>query len=467
MKKSNKLFLLGIAAIFCFLMAHSPEISAQSDRQLNFLPIVPYSRTVNPAITPDYNFYLGIPGLSNVAAGIETTFHFDDIFQTNGDSLILDREYFMSNLDDENQINFNLQVEYLTFGFKAGKNFFHFRIAERIQNEFMLKKDLLEFVLYGNGNENFLGKPINIGASSLNTMVYREYSLGYSRSVSEKLNVGANFKYLQGLANLTTEKSDFELTTNADDFALTVRSDILINMSVPGIDDEDIDPAIFLPPGANNGFAFDVGAEYKINSQFEAHASLLDLGGIKWNENLKNYRTANPQKTFTYEGFDIGEYFQDGQFDNDRVENIFDSIADEIGIEETAEAYSSKLTPVLNIGGRFNFTKNDVFSLLLNNRFQTGNSWTALSIAYTRKFGRDFNIMLSNTSFTKSYFNPNAGIAANLGPLQIFAVTENILAPFNISTTKIFNFRFGLILVFEPKGEKIIIDETKETQNGQ
>jgi len=453
------------AAFLSLLMIHyTPDVSAQSDRQLHFLPIVPHGRTVNPAFAPSYSFYLGIPALSNINTGFENTINYEDIFQRKGDSLLLERDYLMANLKDESNINFNFQIEYLTFGFKAGKNYLHFRVAEKLQTEFMLRKDLVQFAMYGNGHESLLGKTVNLGGSSFDMMLYREYSLGYSRNVNEKLNVGVNFKYLQGLANISTEKSDFELTTNPDDFSLAVRSDLLFNVSMPGINDEDIDLKFFLPGKANNGFAVDLGADYEINERFDAYASLLNLGSIKWTENLKNFKTIDSQKIFNYEGFDISDYFSNGKLDNDRIENIFDSIADEMGIKETAEAYTSKLSPVLNVGGRFNLTKNNVFNVLLTNRFQNNDNWTTFSVAYTRSFSRDVNLMVSNTVFKDSFLNLGAGLAVNLGPLQLFAVSENILAPLYLTKTNIFNFRFGLILVFEPKGEKVFPDSMPETE---
>jgi hypothetical protein len=431
---------------------------AQNDRQLTFLPIVPHGRTVNPAFTPEYSFYLGIPVLSNITTGFENTIQYDNIFQTVGDSLVLDREYILSNLDDETHINFNLNAEYFTLGFKAGKNYFHFRVAEKAATEFMLRKEVLEFAFYGNGHEKFLGKTVNLGGSTFDVMAYREYSLGYSRAVNDKLNVGANFKYLQGLANINTAKTDFLLTTNEDDFSLMLQSDMQINLSVPGIDDDDIEPGLFLPGSTNSGFAFDVGAEYKINRRFEAHAALLNVGSIKWTENLKNYETEDPGKIVNYDGFDIGEYFTDGTLDNDRIENVFDSIADELGIKETARAYTTKLSPVLNAGGRFNLSKNGSFNVLLTNRFQTNTNWTTFSVAYTHQFGRNLNLMVSNTVFNDSFLNPGAGIAANLGPLQIFAVAENIIAPLNITETNIFNLRFGVSIVVKSQKNTIFSD---------
>ncbi len=441
-------------------------LHAQYDRTLSFMPIVPQGRNANPGFIPEHKFYIGIPLLSSVKTGFENSFNYDDIILRSGDSLILDRDHILGNIDEETSLNLNFMEEYIAFGFKAKKNYFHFRAADIVQSNIVVNKGILTFLLYGNGSEEFLGKTVDIGGNAINAIYYREYAFGYSRKINDKLSVGTTLKYLQGIANITTANDKITLHTDEEDFTLTMDSNIEINVSSPGIGDSDIQVEDFLPNPKNGGFAFDLGAEYKINDDFEAYASLLNVGSINWKENVKNFVSENPDEPFIYEGFDINEYFENNEFDNDRLENILDSIGDEIGIVETANAYKSKLPPILNLGGRYNLTDKDMFSALFRNRFQDSKDWTTFSLAYTRKFGPGLNLMLSNTMFTDSYLNPGIGFAANLGPVQLYLVNENFTAPFMLNNSNVFVVRFGINLIFNQKfkdlkeGDVEIIDDS-------
>lgn len=457
--------LLNVAGLIAltFILFQANPVTAQADQSLYFLPIVPHQRNLNPGYIPGYKFYIGIPLLSSVKTGFENTITYDDIFLKKGDSLILDRDYILDNLGDETKINFNLMEEYFSFGFGIQKNYFNFRVADIAQTNIAINKNLLTFLLYGNGSEEYLGQSVNLGGLAFNISYYREYSFGYSRKINEKLNVGINLKYLQGIANLVTESSDFYLYTDPNDYSIRIKSNIEINMSVPGIETE-ARPKDFLPNPKNKGFAVDFGAEYIINEKFDVFASMLNLGSINWTDNLKNFKSKDPNKEFVYEGFDIDDYFEDNTFDSDKIEKVLDSIADVIGIVETAEPYKSSLPPRLNMGGHFNLTKNDMFSVLIRNQFAKDNNWATASIAYTRKITRDVNIMVSNLFFQGSYFNPGIGFAANLGPVQLYLINENFTAPFAFGKSNMFALRFGINLVYEGKGDSKLINPSEDSK---
>ena len=468
MKKSAKYtgIIAGLIVAVSLLLTGSPA-KAQYDRPLNFLPIVPQGRNVNPGFIPDYNFYIGVPFLSSVKVGFENSINYEDIFLRKGDSLILDRDHILDKIDERSNLNINFMEELFTLGLRARKNYFHIRIADIVQANMVINSNLMRFLLYGNGSNEFIGKNVNIGDNTINATYYREYALGYTRQINQKLNFGVSLKYLQGIANAYTEKAEIDLMTDPEDFTLTMRSDIDVSISAPGIDDSDVEVSQFLPNANNPGFAIDFGAQYKVNNKIEVFASVLNIGSITWKENVKNFRSDNPDEPFVYEGFDINEYFEDNQFDEDRIENIVDSIVDEIGINETAESYSSRLAPMLNAGGRYFLTDKDVFNLLIRNQFVENGNWFNVSLAYTRKFSKDINLMVSNSFFKHSFLNPGVGFAANLGPLQLYLTSENIIAPFMLNNSNVFVVRFGVNLVFGKGGTGIQISPGETEQIDQ
>lgn len=455
MKKTNKYIFALAFALTLSVFSILNTATAQFDRSLTFLPVVPQARNINPGFIPDHKFYIGVPFLSSVKTGFENSINYEDIFLKKGDSLVLDRDHILSKIDDVTRVNINLMEEYFTFGFKVNKNYFHFRVGDLVETNIAIDKDMIKFLLFGNGSSEYLGTEVNINDNLINLSYYREYALGYSRQINTKFSVGLNLKYLQGIANLSTNKTGIKLQTDPEDFSLTIQTDIDINISSPGINNSDVKVSDFLPNAKNKGFAVDLGGQYIINNEFKVFASMLNLGSIKWTENLKNFKTEHPETAFTYDGFDIQEYFEDNKFDNDRIENVLDSIVDEIGINETAVAYKTKLAPLLNIGGHYNLTEKDQFSILLRNQFLETNNWTTVSIGYTRTLGQGINLMLSNSFFSQSYLNPGIGFAASIGPVQLYLVNENIVAPFMLKNSNIFLVRFGINLIFRERNKNV------------
>ena len=430
------------------------ELKAQSDRSMYFLPIVPQKHTINPAYAPDYKFYIGLPFLSSIKTSFENTLKYDDIFKEKGDSLYLDRDYIIGKLKDKNSLNYNLMEEYLIFGFKVGKNYFHARVADLVNANVTISKGLIELVLYGNGHENFIGKKIDMSGNALNLTYYREYQIGYSRQINDKLTVGTNLKYLQGIASVYTEKSDFTLQTDPTDFTFTATSNFVINTSSPWRGEGEAKPESLSPNSNNPGFAIDLGGEYIVDDKIEVSASILNLGSINWKSDTKNYATEDPSNEIVFSGFDISEYFTQGELNQSQINKVLDSIKDEFGIVENTEKYKTPLPTYLNIAGTYHLTKHDHFGLLFRHQFLKNLGWTTATLGYTRSFGKNVNLCLTNTIIESSFVNPGVGFAANLGPVQLYMLTENIIAPINLKTTKLFVFRFGVNLVFGKKQQQ-------------
>ena len=437
--------------IVTVILAVSSASYGQADRSLYYLPILPHARTVNPAIVPQYNFYVGIPFLSSVKTGFENTFKYEDIFQQRGDSLYLDREYLLDNLDDQTVGNINLMEELFTIGIKAKRNYFHFRIADIFNANVSVGKEFIRFMLYGNGSEYYLGKTATFDDNALNLTYYREYSLGYSRQVTDKLNLGVNLKYLQGIANVYTDNLKVSLATDPDDFTLYAQTDIKINTSIPWSEGSNFDAADAFTNTGNPGFAVDLGGFYTLNEKWSFSASVLDLGKIDWKENLKNYKTEDPAKVVVFSGFDLGDFIDNGGLEQDNIDKVLDSIADELGIVEVKEAYKAPIPTTMMLNANYNLGPKNQFSGLVSAQFLEDQVWPSFSVAYTRKFSNDINLMFSYTAFPDSYLNLGAGFAANLGPLQFYLISENVVAPFLLTQTNFFQVRFGFNLVFDGK----------------
>jgi hypothetical protein len=86
-------------------------------------------------------------------------------------------------------------------------------------------------------------------------------------------------------------------------------------------------------------------------------------------------------------------------------------------------------------------------------------------LGYVKKLGNILTLSATYTMANRQYYNFGAGFAANLGPFQIYAASDNIVSPFFLNkytwtenneeksvkmprSTKFFNMHFGINFVF-------------------
>ncbi|MCD4746791.1 MAG: DUF5723 family protein [Bacteroidales bacterium] len=423
---------------------------------------------LNPSFTPPYNFYISIPIFSSVYMGFENAFTFNELTSKRADdSLYIDRNKLISKLKPNNYFSFEMFNELIGGGFKIKKNYFHLSISKIYTNKFIFTDNFISFLLYGNGNEQFLGKNIQFNDTKLNMTLYHEFALGMSHEFNEKFHLGLKVKYLNGFFNVWTKKSYFNIYTDTTtNYALTTKSDILLYTSstISDFDNmiDQIDDYGWLTMTDNHGYAFDIGMNYILNENFSVSASLINIGAIKWKENIKNYKSEKANVEFTFEGFDINDIFINNEF-NDSL-NVLDTLAECLGLIETNEYYTSHLNPKLYLCGAFNINSKNALGLLIRNDFVEKTIQPSITVSYNKQFGSFINAFANYSILNKSYCNFGFGIVLKLGPVQIYAINDNFYALFYPNKSRNYNLHFGLNLVFGKPGQTSIDNEERSIE---
>ena len=288
-----------ITLIF-FVLFYIGNTFAQQDVTIHLMPIIPQSNYTNPAFLPTAKVHVGFPLLSSVYFGLSHNgFTYKDLIKRlPNDSLELTMNNVIDKLGKKNYISANIMDEIISFGFKLKKNYFNFSLTEKLSFRFGYPRDLLSFLWKGNGQ--FVGETADFSGIGVNATHYREYALGFNREIIPKLTIGLRAKFLQGLFNVSTKKSDIAIEINENDFAHSINTDFLVNVSLPenakdpldtnkNTSSNDFDPAKYLTNMKNKGYAFDIGASYKFKEKITFAASLIDFGFIHWTSNVYNY----------------------------------------------------------------------------------------------------------------------------------------------------------------------------------
>lgn len=439
-----KKVLLGILFLFAF-----GSSNAQQNLVLYNMETVPQRMYANPAMLPFSNVNIGLPGVSSVYFNFGNSgFRYNDLIRRRSDdSLYVDPDNMISKLRDNNYITSNTNVDLLSFSFRVKKNFFTFNATEKGMFRFRYPKDFMS--LLWKGNAAHIGEELNLNFG-LEMMHYREYGLGYAREVNDKLTVGGKFKYLYGMENIQTERTDVTFTTDPTYYALTASSDIRIN-TAGIVTDSTTENENYFFGRKNSGFGVDIGGVYKINDKISVNASAVDIGFINWKSHVTNYVSRDPNASFTYEGIKLGDFVNDSATVEGAFDSTIDSLSAEFAIDSLNESYKTWLAPQFYIGGNYHINEFQNAGLLFYGTRFDKKFFPGVSLSYNLRVKRWLGASIAYSAYNRSFTNVGAGISLNAGPVQFYFVSDNILGAIFPQSTKNIHFQALLNLTFGRK----------------
>ncbi|PZE17146.1 hypothetical protein DNU06_10415 [Putridiphycobacter roseus] len=408
------------------------------------------SQYLNPAFRPSSKVGISIAPFSNLlnVQFLHTGFALKDAFtpRTNSDTLDLTLGKLVDNLNKVNYLDFNMQNELLAFQVTTKKTSVNFTVNSVFRSGFSYPKDLLRFAYYGNGGEEYLGKRVAFDNIGFDALWYLEFGVGLNRKIGDKLTVGAKVKFLKGIASFQTAESQFGLYTDPKTYALEVDGAMALNYNnlaaLEGLQNNSSDlGAIYdsVSTTKNIGLGLDLGATFQLTKKIMLSASVIDLGAIKWKDNVTNYKV-NPF-TFEYKGVDVDKYLNDT---SDYFQELVDSLTQLTTVVTTHNTYSTKLYSKFYIGGSYDLTKFLNVGAVWYNSFNPGRYITALNLSGNVKLKHWIGVS-GNVSFY-NYKDVNLGAGINLrgGPFQIYFMTDNVLSVMYPEAAKNVHFNFGM-----------------------
>jgi outer membrane protein OmpA-like peptidoglycan-associated protein len=414
---------------------------------------------LNPGFQQKNRVHVSIPlGIQSISLNHSGFTLNQALEKTNGDSLIIRPDLAIEKMGKRNVIAFEQSSELLGFGFKIKKkNFISFSASLKSNFIFTYPRDLFRFASEGNGSSTFLGNRASLDGLGINSSVYSEYALGYNRSLNKSLTVGGRFKLLSGITNIHTSNSELGISTDSDTYDITIDGKMAIKSSnslfFTDTTNKYIKPQKVFTTAAydfkNIGFAIDAGASYKLNDKLELSASIVDLGMIKWKENIKNYESSSVN--YTFKGVDLNSIIIDsvdvGKHLTDTLEKVF-------GYSSSSESYSTSLYTRFYLGGVYNLNKTFSTSLTLHNQIAANRLRTGAAIAMNIHARNWLNFSINYAAFGRSFRNVGLGLSLKGGPLQFFVISDNILSSINPANTKNLHLAFGLNVSIGPLKDK-------------
>lgn len=422
---------------------------------------------LNPAFAPRAN-YFSLPVISNFGIGLygnigpaDFLYPIDGTLYTYLNQKVSSEE-FAKNLAKRPGMDFEVDTDILGFGFYTSKDaFWSFDMGLKLDGVFGIPRDLFMFTKQGmpNPEQVYSFSDFNIYQTS---SLYA--SVGHSRDLSKwvkGLRVGAKFKFYLPINHIGMTLGDSQLSMSQDKWTVKSDASAVVAASFLKLHPEalsgdadanllDMNFSNFGPAGY--GFAFDLGAEYRLNigsvvDGMTFSLAATDLGGYFF----KGVQQFSSKGEAAFEGLKDIELGQ-GMDMSESVNAIMDEFLALANLEEVTPegSYSISTGPKIYAGVEYPFLKDKMSAgLLYSAKFGYSRMINELTLSYNLNPAKWFNFGV-NWSFLNAYktigwmmeFTPKAGVNFFIGSDYTFMeVMPKIFLPVDKFWV---NARFGL-----------------------
>ena len=350
--------------------------SAQALHSSYFLDGMVERHELNPAFGGEAIF-IALPGLSGFNLGVSTNFGLSNfVFQKNGELVLglssqVSAAEFLGALPQNNQLQLELDLPILSFGFRAFGGFNTFSIKERTYLGVNVPSSIFAFLKQGADPATGIIR-YDIDNLGLYTDNYLELALGHSRKLPalEGFSYGAKLKFLVGAFMSSIEMQHIGIEMSQNRWMVESQGSAALSSGLNLTYDADGNIT-----GVNTnalrlggyGMGVDLGAVYTPAALPNLTVSLAvnDIGFISWSQ--VNSTTADG--SFEYTGF--GTIGTEGEGLNEQLEELLTEVSELIQMEPQAPQDQMRmLQTTLNVGAEYAILDRKIsFGILSSTRF--------------------------------------------------------------------------------------------------
>ncbi len=398
------------------------------------------NQILNPSLRPSKSLNILLPSF---AFDLNNNFSLNETWDDINGTKTINPDKIIAKLVDNNHsaIAWNLG----TIGASINFGKWNIQAYHQIKNDldFNYPKTLAQ--LAWKGNAQYIGKKVDFGPQ-LNGSLYHEFVIGAGIEL-KKISVGVRAKLLSGIGNITTNKSKLELTTSDDTYQLNFKTDYeLLTTSFVNIDTaaflENIKFNLNDAKANNSGFAFDLGLSYKVNEKINIGLSLLDIGSINWTNKAKKYSS---NADFQFNGFDLKKI---ATKDSISFNTKLDTLKNQLHFKEEATSYTTSLPIKIYLNANYQLNEKWNLGALIFYSKPYNSTKTTIGLTANYKLGKIISIGSSFGINENNATNIGWNTILKLGPVQMYGITDNIMAAFAPLSAKSSNGRIGMNLIF-------------------
>ena len=388
---------------------------------------------------------------------------YNNLFETDeqGYPVTLTATRFVNSLAKNNYLGLNMSMEMFGFGFRVKKVFVTFDHRLRINGDIRYSKDLLGFPVYG--NMAYVDEPADMNLSA-NISAYQEFGISIRHEINDKMTWGIRPKLLSGLVNLSAPQLAIQMQTDPVNYALRMSYEASLRAAsiVPftltfdekngfnldySTNISDITGNLF----KNLGAGIDLGFTYKPLPSLSVSASILDLGFISWKSSATQMSSVMNDAGHMYEDGAIvfsGLTPEDIQTiaDGGNVNALLDTLARYFPLEVTPmSGYFTAIPMRVVLEGNYEFAKHHCVSAAAQLRFASKYVQPSFTVAYDGCFFNTIDLCVAYTMQRKAFDNLGVALGLNLGYLNVYVGTQNIIAAINYKNASQLTATAGLV----------------------
>lgn len=451
--------------LFCF---------AQNRELLYNFTAIPQSSLVNPGADVSYKYYFGFPVLSGISANVgSSSFSAYDLFSDDGVDFNQKVRNVVNKSSSRDKVVTNQQLEIFSGGFRIGgresRSYISFGLYQEFDFFMFVPKDLALLAL--NGNRDYIGKSFNLGDLSMKAEVLSVFHVGFHKKLNDKFVYGGRAKIYSSGANATSTKNSGYVYTGEEPGTPNLYSQVIssnLELKTSGLSrfTKDEYEGNVVRDIANNtffngslGFGIDAGITYYIKDNLQFTASVIDLGFVRQTKDIE---------TLTYKGIYRYNGANPDFMGTDDPENVFDEFDKAIPRDTLYNKYTTwrptKLYSSIeysfgearpddecNCHGKVNKYYKNATGIQVFAMSVPRTPLFAITAFYRRNIFKKLDFKATYTLDTFSNKNVGLGLAGTIGPVNIYALVNNVLEYKDISKASSAAFQLGINFVFQDK----------------
>jgi hypothetical protein len=469
-----------IRVVIVFLCLHGTLLAQNKQLLYDFVEI-PQALMLNPGIQTDFKWYAGVPLISGISgyagsSGIAP----NAIFANDGVDINLKvRERMLNALSIRDEFSSNVQIEWFSGGFRGANpnEFYSFGAYLEVDNILYWPRDYAFLIMDGNVGQ--LNRRFNLSDLSTRGSMVNVVHFGINKKMGRKLTLGGRAKYYAGLMDYNSTNNNGFLVNREgqnNSLASTLSADLQLRTS--GLNElSEADEGAGLAStllrrtffGGDMGLGVDLGFSYALTEKTLVTGSVLDLGFIYHSGDVESYSLRG---NATVEGIEIDILEDFANLNRDFWQDLVDEVEEAIPFETSNRAYVT-FRPTKVYGSiRHGFGKqvgqvgldcdctltgdlgND---RMLRYRNEVGGQLfliqrprgpqAALTAFYLRRLGNVLALKATYTADKFSFANVGLGLNLQAGPINFYAMADNLLSYRNIAGSQYASFQLGLNII--------------------
>lgn len=456
--------------ILLFILITTTFGYSQNKQILYNFTSVPQSLLTNPGSDFKYDWYIGVPLLSGISANVGSSgFSAYDLFANDGVDFNLKLRNVVFSTSREDKLAINEQIEILNGGFKiAGEQndtYVSFGVYQEFDALSYVPKDVAILAL--DGNKEYLGKVFNLGDLSAKAEMLSVFHIGFHKNSNDKFIFGLRGKIYSSIYNANSTNNSgyiYTIPSNTGVYEQKIYSQLQINTSgIAKYDDEgdesdvvkDITKRAFL--GGNLGLGFDAGFTYYPKKNVQITGSVIDVGFVR---HTKEVESQSLQGVYEYKG--VVPKFNSGE----SIENAYQELKEAIPLDTLYANYTTWRPAKFNTSLQFSFDEErpedcDCLNYNPETVYKSAvgaqlfvmttprTPFVAFTTYYRRKIFNALHIKATYTLDSYSHKNIGLGLSSNFGPVNFYALADNLLEYRDVTKANSLSFQLGFNVIFK------------------